>query len=104
MTELTEQRWRFQDRSGRVIWLPFDPDFLCIYCEQPVSHMSMSGPAVCGSCDCGCHADGSRWTPSEAFALYAKANRRLDELPTDPIWAEYEAAHRAARPTPAEGG
>lgn len=91
-----KQRWRYEDRNGRAIWLEHDPAFLCVYCEQPVGELSYGGPAVCGSCDCGINRDGSRWT-SDDFNRQAKnAHRRFDEMPADPIWQQYEDAHKEA--------
>lgn len=92
-----EQRWRYQKRDGTPVWLRLDPDFLCIYCEQPVRELSMGGPAVCGTCDCGRNkTTGEKWTMDEAAVLIRRANKRIDDLPHDPIWETYEASHRAA--------
>lgn len=73
--------WLYHATDGREIWLPFDPAFPCIYCQEPVERMSMGGPAVCGSCDCGSHRDGKKWTPQEAFQrMYPTASKRLDAI------------------------
>ncbi len=91
-----EQRWRYERRTdGAIIWLPFRADFPCIYCERPVGALSLGGPAVCCACDCGINADGSKWTSDDLYRLMRNAKRRLDELPDDPAWADYEAALRA---------
>jgi hypothetical protein len=73
--------WLYHATDGREIWLPHDPTFPCIYCQEPVGDMSMGGPAVCGSCDCGNHRDGRKWTAQEAFQqMYPMARKRLDAI------------------------
>jgi len=81
-----EQRWRYQDRNGRAIWLAFDPSFPCIYCDESVRELSTGGPAVCPSCDCGQFKG-----PYQEFNnVFAHARKRLIDLEDDPIWKEYE--------------
>jgi len=89
-----EQRWRYQKRDGKPIWLPFDPAFPCIFCERPVTELSCAGPAICGSCDCGHNADGTKWSNNDFSQFARNANRRIDDLPDDPVWAAYEADYR----------
>ena len=60
----------------------FDPAALCIFCEKPVERLSMGGPLICPSCDCGAHLDGSKWTPPDAARFYANARRRAALLQT----------------------
>jgi hypothetical protein len=91
-----EQRWRYADRTGRPIWLPFDPTFLCVYCERPVTALSMGGPAVCPECDCG-YSDGKRWDTDTCFRLIENAERRFDNMVSDPLWDEYETAHQEGK-------
>jgi hypothetical protein len=95
MTE-NAQRWRYEDRNGRAIWLAFDPAFLCVYCEQPVGELGYGGPAVCGACDCGCHRDGTPWG-QDFYRLAKNANKRFAEMPSDPVWDEYEQTHKEAQ-------
>lgn len=89
------QRWRYADSNGRAIWLAFDPNFLCIYCDRPVRDLSMGGPALCPACDCG-YSDGKRWDMDTFARLTANARRRINDLPDDPAWAQYEAAFAAS--------
>lgn len=95
-----EQRWRYQKRDGTPVWLRLDPDFLCIYCDEPVRALSMGGPAVCSTCDCGINkTTGKHWDLYEAAKMYRHANKRLDDMPHDPAWDTYEASHRASLQT-----
>lgn len=55
-----------------------DPNFLCIYCEQPVVEASMDGTAICPWCDCGVNRDGTKWTPQEWQQRFTNARRRLE--------------------------
>lgn len=95
-TDIMEERWRYMDRSGRIMWLAFNPGFLCVYCEQPVGALSTGGPAVCPSCDCGNNRDGSKWTSDDFYRQARNANRRFDTMPDDPLWEKYEAGHKLA--------
>ena len=88
------QRWCYHKQDGTPIWLAFDPDFACVYCEKPVGNLSMGGPAICPSCDCG-YTDGKQWDLRTFWKLADNARRRFEEMPDDPKWAEYEAAYRA---------
>ena len=89
-----EQRWRYQRKDGTPIWLAFDPEFRCIYCEEPVKLLSMGGPAVCCPCDCGnSRKTGKKWSSSEYSMLLHNARRRIEDMSADPVWAEYEVAH-----------
>jgi hypothetical protein len=93
-----EQRWRYEKRDGTPVWLAFDPDFSCVYCDQAVGQLSMGGPAVCGKCDCGySKTTNEPWTIDEAMLAYQHANERIDALPNDPMWAEYETTYESAR-------
>lgn len=89
-----EQRWRYQKQSGQPIWLGFDPFFLCVYCERPVTHLSMGGPAVCPECDCG-YGDGRQWDFETFSRLSKNARRRFEAMPFDESWNLYEAAYKA---------
>ena len=81
-------RYRYEKSNGSPVWLEFDPLFLCLYCEEPVLHLSHGGPGVCPRCDCGPWKNGD-----EAYAAILNARRRLDELPFDEAWSIYERAH-----------
>jgi hypothetical protein len=55
----------------------FNPDFLCIYCEQPVVALSVGGSAVCPWCDMGRNRDGTEWTYPTMKARFANGEKRL---------------------------
>lgn len=57
--------------------LPFDPDFPCAYCEQPVVELSIGGSAVCPWCDTGSNRDGTPWDYDTMKARFANFRRRL---------------------------
>lgn len=44
-------------KSLRELCDLFDPTFLCIICGKPVRRLSMGGPIICPSCDCGTKND-----------------------------------------------
>ena len=89
-----EQRWRYEKGDGTPVWLPLDPSFLCVYCDEPIGELSMGGPALCGTCDCGySKKTREKWTFEEAILMHRHANERIDTLPPDPAWAEYEAEY-----------
>lgn len=92
-----EQRWRYAKGDGRPVWLPFDPTFPCLYCDEAVGSLSFGGPAVCPRCDCGRGANGE-WTIREAMVITRHARERLDALADDPIWQAYEIAITKATP------
>ena len=89
-----EQRWRYSDDKRRPIWVAFNPDFACIRCDEPVMVLSDGGPAFCSACSRGVGDDGEPWDYRTLQARLAHARRRLNELPTDPIWREYELRYR----------
>jgi len=64
------------DKDGNCT---FNPEQLCIYCDLPVGNLSMGGPLVCPSCDCGHHRDGRRWTLQDAMLKYDHARRAMAE-------------------------
>lgn len=82
-----EKRWRYQKADGTAVWLAFDPSFLCVYCNHPVGSLSMGGPALCPAC--GTFPDGSNFS-----MFYFQAAKRINELPTDPLWEIYENGFR----------
>ena len=90
-----EQRWQYRQSGGQVVWLPFDPAFPCFYCDEPVRSLSLGGPGVCPRCDCG-YSENGKWTMEEAYCFGKHARERLNSLPFDPIWNEYEALRAAA--------
>jgi hypothetical protein len=90
---MDEQRWRYQKSDGTPVWLPFRPEFPCLYCDHPVTSLSFGGSAVCPACDCGINRDGTQWTGDDLYRLMKNAKRRLDGMPDDPTWDEYEIAH-----------
>jgi hypothetical protein len=94
------QRWRYEKQDGTAIWLPFDPAFLCIYCNEPVGSLSMGGPAVCPACDCGNNRDGSTWSMEQASRFYDNARRRIEELPIDPESPAQEKLYQALMKQP----
>lgn len=94
MTQLDELRYRYEARNGKIIWLAFDPAFLCIYCNEPVAALSYGGPAVCPGCDCGVNKDGTKWTSDQMYRYFRNAKERLNDMPLDPVWSEYESAHQ----------
>lgn len=71
MIRVFGRRFQYTTTDGTEVWLPFDPNFPCIYCEKPVCSLSMGGPAVCPSCDTGNNL---------VFSTMIKAQRRLDAL------------------------
>lgn len=73
-------QYQYHDSDGNDIWITFDPARPCIYCELPVDALSMGGPTVCPSCDCGAHRDGTKWSHHEVPALYKRAKRNMDAL------------------------
>jgi hypothetical protein len=79
----TPLRYRYEKSNGSPVWLEFDPLFLCLYCDEPVLHLSMGGPAICPRCDCKASTDA-----------ILNARRRLDELPFDEAWPVDERAHK----------
>jgi hypothetical protein len=84
------QRYRYEKYDHSPVWLEFDPLFQCLFCEEPVRHLSMGGPAICPRCDCG------PWkTYAEAAAAIMRARRRLDEMPFDEAWSIYERRTKA---------
>ncbi len=85
-----EQRWRYQDSKGRMIWLAFDPAFLCVFCESPVVYLSMGGPAICPTCDCGYNHDGTKWSYADYDKVRKNAQQRFDQMLDDPMWQQYE--------------
>lgn len=95
-----EQRWRYEKTDGTPVWLAFDPAFRCVYCDRPVGALSMGGPAVCSACDCGYSAAGIEWTYADFKGLATNARRRIDELPPDSAWAEYESDYRRKQTNP----
>lgn len=97
MMEDREQRWRYTKPDGTAVWLVFDPEFPCISCNRPVGSMSMGGPATCPSCDCGLNPDGTRYDWSDLPRVHDNQRQRLQDLPDDPAWAEYEAAYQASQ-------
>ena len=92
---LNQVRYRYQKSDGTPVWLPFDPDFSCIYCNAPVNALTKrSGPAVCPFCDCQVNFRGMKWGPDEAKRRRESAKLRLDSLPSDPAWKVYEQYHK----------
>jgi hypothetical protein len=87
-----DMRWRYAKSDGSPVWLPFNAGFPCIYCADPVGALSYGGPAVCPRCDCGYDKEGRQWSVSQAHVHYNNARARLDALPNDPVWQEFEAA------------
>lgn len=56
----------------------------CLWCGEPVYHLSMDGPLVCGSCDMGCNKDGSRWTSEEYIARCEHFRKSVEEYRCKP--------------------
>jgi hypothetical protein len=54
----------------------FDPNRLCMFCDEPVQSLSCGGPEICPACDCGHNKDGTEWTPQEAMKFYDNARRK----------------------------
>ncbi len=73
----------FLDEDGNCT---FNPEQPCLYCGLPVGHLSMGGPLVCPSCDCGHHRDGTRWTLHDAILKHARAREALAELKRRTKW------------------
>ncbi len=56
----------------------FNPDFGCICCNQPVESLSICGPLICPSCDCGNNRDtGENWTSEEFIRIQENVRYRL---------------------------
>jgi hypothetical protein len=51
----------------------------CLFCAAPVTRPSMDGPLVCGSCDCGCNRDGTKWTQKQADDRWAHRRAKIVE-------------------------
>lgn len=49
----------------------------CLFCGEPVTSPSMDGPLVCGSCDCGCNRDGSKWTAEESARAWGRRREQI---------------------------
>lgn len=50
----------------------------CLWCGEPVMHISMDGPLVCPACDCGNHKDGTKWTDAD-YKRFAENFRKSIE-------------------------
>lgn len=55
----------------------FDETAPCIVCGNPVLSISMGGPGVCPSCDCGYWRDGSEWDLQRDHIWILKQFRHL---------------------------
>jgi hypothetical protein len=55
----------------------FDPAALCVFCEQPVGALSMGGPRVCPTCDCGCNRDGTPWSLEDFDRMQINLRKNL---------------------------
>lgn len=77
------QKWQYRKSDGTEIWLGFDPKRLCVYCDDAVGSLSLGGPAVCPSCDCGRNKDGSLWTLEQAHVGIRNARAKIDALPQE---------------------
>jgi hypothetical protein len=63
----------------------------CLYCGTPVTRPSMDGPLVCGPCDMGRNADGSKWTGEQARERRSYFRTKINEyraaqVPPRPPW------------------
>jgi hypothetical protein len=68
-----------QGLLGRPIEVEIESPPPCLYCGTPVTRPSMDGPLVCGPCDMGRNADGSKWTGAQARERRVHFCTRINE-------------------------
>jgi len=70
--------WKMSDLHIRIQGVP-----PCFHCGVPVISPSCDGPLICGSCDCGRNADGTRKTDEQYKANKKHFGMMIDAYETD---------------------
>ena len=65
--------------TGKPYEVEYDPEALCVMCEQPVTEASVGGINICSWCDRGVNRDGTVWTGEQFLAITARMEEKWNQ-------------------------